>query len=86
MYNIHSTHLKYLFQLRHNFKDTPNASCVCSTGTETTTHFFLLCRLFKTHREKLMETIEPSTENLDLNSSQLNELSTSIWTPIVERY
>ena len=45
MYNIHSTHLKYLFQLRHNFKDTPNASCVCSTGTETTTHFFF-CVVF----------------------------------------
>ena len=86
IYNIHSTHLKYLFQLRsglsplkahkfrHNFKDTPNASCLCSTGAETTTHFLLLCPLFKTHREKLMKTIKPFTANLDLNSPQINEL------------
>ena len=58
-------------KFRHNFKDTPNVSCLCSAGAESTTHFLLLCPLFKTHREKLMKTIEPllQTSTLTLHKS-----------------
>ena len=85
VFNIHSTHLKYLLQLRaglsplkehkfkHKFRDTQSASCPCSTGAESTNHFLLSCPLFKTHRGKLMETIEPFISKLNSNSS-LNEL------------
>ena len=86
VFNIHSSNLKYLFQLRaglsplkahkfkHNFNDTPSASCPCSTGDETTEHFLLSCPLFKTHREKLMETIDPLISKLNPNILPLNEI------------
>ena len=45
-------------------------------GNDETLNFsvFVQSLSFKTHREKLMETIEPFIANLDPNSSHLNEL------------
>ena len=55
-------------------EDTPNASCLCSTGAETTDHFLLFCPIFKAHREKLMDTVNPIVSRLNPNFSHLNEI------------
>ena len=79
IFNIHSQDLRYLYQLRvglsslkahkhrHKFLDTPNDTCVCSSGAESTTHFLLCCPIFNTHRERLMETVKPILSKLNLN-------------------
>ena len=59
------THLRYLFQLRlglshlryhkrrHNFMDTPSATCLCKEGIEDTTHFLLHCPFHNMHRRTM---------------------------------
>ena len=69
VFDIHSNHLNWIFQLRvglsplkshkkrHNFLDTPSSICACAEGDETTIHFLLKCTNFTLHREKLLRTI-----------------------------
>ena len=71
IFNIRSQDLRYLYQLRvglsplkahkrrHNFLDTPDDTCTCHSGVETTAHFLLHCPFFNAHREELMATIQP---------------------------
>ena len=68
--------VKYLYQLRvglsplrhhkkrHRFIDTPNDTCRCGKGIETTDHFLLECSLFKIHRARLLSVINPITSKL----------------------
>merc|ERR1712116_120827 len=58
IFNIRSQDLRYLYQLRvglsplkahkrtHNFLDTPDDTCMCHSGVETTAHFLLHCPFF----------------------------------------
>ena len=69
VFNIHSQDLRYLYQLRvglsplkahkyrHNFRDTPNDTCLCQSGVESTIHFLLHCPFFNAHREYLLSII-----------------------------
>ena len=43
----------------HKFIDTPSDQCVCQTGAETTTHYFLECSMYNEMREELMNSINP---------------------------
>ena len=88
IFNIHSPDLKYIYQLRvglsalkahklrHNFKDTPDDTCTCFTGTESTLHFLLSCPMFDAHRVKLLETVTPVINklNLELDNSVLGKI------------
>ena len=87
IFRVNSEDLKYLYQLRvglsalrahkfkHNFKDTPNDKCSCSTGPENTLHFLLSCPFFTSQRAKLLETVNPllCSKNLELDSSALSK-------------
>ena len=76
VFKIHSKDLRYLYQLRvglshlrahkfrHKFLDTPNDTCSCQTGIESTDHFLLQCPLFDVQREEMMEKIQPLVSNL----------------------
>ena len=76
VFKIHSKDLRYIYQLRvglshlrahkfrHKFLDTPNDTCSCQSGTESTMHFLLHCPLFNVQREELMEKIQPFVSNL----------------------
>ena len=71
IFNIRSQDLRYLYQLRvglsplkahkrrHNFLDTPDDTCTCHLGVETTAHFLLHCPFFNAQREELMASIQP---------------------------
>ena len=86
IFGIHSSQLKYLYQLRvglsplkahkfkHNFDDTPSADCPCSRGAETTDHFLLFCPIHNAHRERLMDTVNPIVSKLNPNFSDLNKI------------
>ena len=86
VFKIHSSHLKYLYQLRvglsplkshkfkHKFEDTPSSTCLCSTGAETTDHFLLFCPIFNAHREKLMDTVNPIVSRLNPNLLHFNKI------------
>ena len=61
--------IKLLFQLRvglsqlkhhkfkHNFQDTPNETCLCKNGPETTHHYLLNCPLHTGPRQILLNSI-----------------------------
>ena len=85
IYNIHNPlGVKYLTRLRigfshkehkfkHNFQDSIDPMCSCSSGIETTIHFFLHCANFNIQRQNLFDkiaTIDANflTENEDSNS------------------
>ena len=83
-FNIQKSSLKYLYQLRgglsslkahkfrHKFDDTPNPTCSCGAAVESTRHFLLHCPIFDTHREKLLEDIDPFIRKLNLNPEDQN--------------
>ena len=76
IYNIHNPlGVKYLTRLRigfshlkehkfrHNFQDSIDPMCSCSSGIETTIHFFLHCANFNIQRQTLFQklaTIDPN--------------------------
>ena len=59
--------IRWIFQLRvglshkklHNFKDTPDDTCLCNTGAETAQHFLLNCPIFRNQCHVLFQTINP---------------------------
>ena len=70
IFDIYDTNrLKWLFQLRvglsplkshkkrHNFNDTLNDNCLCSSNSETTEHFLLKCPLFSIARVSLFNSV-----------------------------
>ena len=71
IFGIHDPHVRYIFQLRvgltplkahkkrHGFKDTPDDTCRCGNGVETTEHFLLACRFFYTERVSLLALLNP---------------------------
>ena len=78
IYNIHNPlGVKYLTRLRigfshlkehkfkHNFQDSIDPMCSCSSGIETTIHFFLHCGNFNIQRQTLFDKIDANilTEN-----------------------
>ena len=81
IYNIHNPlGVKYLTRLRiefnhlkeqkfkHNFQDSIDSMCSCSSGIETMIHFFLHCTNFNTQRQTLHDkiaTIDANIENED---------------------
>lgn len=58
-------------KFRHNFKDTLNSFCSCSTESGTTTHFFLCC-----HFQNQNEAIHTNNlENIDQSIPTLSEVN-----------
>ena len=51
-------------KFRHCFQDTLNPLCDCGNDTETTTHFFLHCPSFHTHRQALLNNITNINEQI----------------------
>ena len=41
-------------KFRNGFRDILNPLCPCSIEVETTTHYFLRCHFYNTHRSALM--------------------------------
>ena len=41
-------------KFRNGFRDILNPFCPCSIQVETTTHYFLRCHFYNTHRSALM--------------------------------
>ena len=77
IYNIHNPlEVKYLTRLRigsshlkehkfkHNFQDPINPMCSCSSGIETTIHFFLHCANFNIQREPPFDKIATIDANI----------------------
>ena len=82
IYNIHNPlGVKYLTRLRigfshlkehefkHNFQDAIDPMCSCSSGVETTIHFFHHCANFTTQRQTPFDKIA----NIDANALTENE-------------
>ena len=44
--------------MNHKFLDTPDDTCLCTLNGETTHHFLLVCPIFTTQRQKLLEIID----------------------------
>ena len=44
-------------KLKHNFQDTLNPLCSCSTEVESTSHYFLRCHFFDALRATLMNDL-----------------------------
>ena len=70
-YKIHNpTGIKWIFQLRvglsslnahkksHGFNDTPDETCICTLGVESTHHFFMDCPLYLAHRIPLQQLLQ----------------------------
>ena len=77
IYNIHNPlGVKYLTRLRigfshlkehkfkHNFQDSVDPMCSCSSGIETTIHFFLHCVNFNIQRQTLFDKIATIDANI----------------------
>ena len=77
IYNIHNPHgVKYLKRLRigfshlkehkfkYNFQDSIDPMCSCSSGIETTIHFFLHCANFNIQRQTLFDKIGTTDANI----------------------
>ena len=77
IYNIHNPlRVKCLIRLRigftqlkehkfkHNLQDSINPMCSCSSGIETTIHFFLHCVNFNTQRQTLFDKIATMDTNI----------------------
>ena len=77
IYNIHNPlGVKYLTRLRigfshlkehkfkHNFQDSIDPTCSCSSGIETTIHFFLHCANFNIQRQTLFDKIAAIDANI----------------------
>ena len=62
------SHLKE-HKFKHNFQDSIDPMCSCSSGIETTIHFFLHCANFNTQRETLFD----KTATIDANILTGNE-------------
>ena len=41
-------------KFRNDFRDILNPLCPCNIEVETTTHYFLRCHFYNTHRSALM--------------------------------
>ena len=90
IFNIHNyLGIKWIFQLRvglsplkahkkrHRFNDTPDDTCQCSLGSETTLHFLLKCPIFRVNRQQLLEklnTILLLNDLANLSSSNMVHL------------
>ena len=77
VYNTHNPlGIKYLTRLRigfshlkedkfkHNFQDSIDPICSCSSGIETTIHFFLYCANFNIQRQTLFDKITTIDSNI----------------------
>ena len=80
IYNIHNPlGVKYLTRLRigfshlkdnskhkfkHNFQDSIDPACSCSSGIETTIHFFLHYAIVNIQRQTLFDKIATIDENI----------------------
>ena len=56
-------------KLKHNFQDTLNPLCSCSTEVESTSHYFLRCHFF----EALRATIMNELGNIDSDLTTLRD-------------
>ena len=65
---IRFTHLKD-HKFKHNFQDSVDPMCNCSSGIETTIHFFLHCANFNIQRQTLIDKIA----TIDVNILTKNE-------------
>ena len=90
IFRIHdSTGIGYIYQLRvglsplrhhkkrHKFIDTPNDTCRCGTGIETTDHFLLNCPLFNVPRDTLISVANPIISKLHCWTSATNSVRTN---------
>ena len=57
-------------KIRHNFADTPSASCVCNDGIENVNHFLFHCTLYSHERVVLLNIVENVTSAVDMDLIQ----------------
>ena len=57
------SHLKE-YKLKHNFQDSIDPMCSCSSGIETTIHFFLHCANVDIQRQTLFDGIATIDANI----------------------
>ena len=62
-FRIRFSHLKE-HKFKHNFQDSIDLLCSCSSGVETTIHSFLRCANFNTQRQTLFEKIATIDANI----------------------
>ena len=87
LFNIHNSDgIRWIFQLRvsisplkhhkkmHNFQDTPDDTCRCSSYAETTNHFLLKCSNFNLNRKELFQTVNPILVTNNMYPLSDNEL------------
>ena len=60
---IRFSHLKE-HKFKHNFQDSIDPMCSCSSGIETTIHFFLHCANFNIQRQTLFDKIATIDANI----------------------
>ena len=60
---IKSSHLKER-KFKHNFQDSIDQMCSCSSGIETTIYFFLHCANFNIQRQTLFDEIATIDANI----------------------
>ena len=90
IFRIHDpTGIRYIYQLRvglsplkhhkkrHRFLDTPNDTCLCGTGIETTDHFLVACPLFRMQRDRLLSVVTPIISKLHCWTSATNSARTN---------
>ena len=90
IFRIHDpTGIRYIYQLRvglsplkhhkkrHRFLDTPNDTCLCGTGIETTDHFLVACPLFRMQRDRLLSVVTPIISKLHCWTSATNSVRTN---------
>ena len=58
----------------YNFADTPSDVCLCKTGIESTSHYFLSCPFYARHREILNNCVRNILVQKQLTASNSIEL------------
>ena len=58
----------------HNFQDTPDDTCQCSSYAETTNHYLLKCSNFNLNRNELFQTVNPILVTNNMYPLSENEL------------
>ena len=64
---IRFSHLKE-HKFKHKFQDSIDPMCSCSSGIETTIHFFLHCANFNIQRQTLFDKIATIDANILTNN------------------
>ena len=67
------SHLRQ-YKFRHGCRDILNPLCPCSIEAETTTHYFLRCHFYDTHKSALMNQLHETDSSFPMLSEHKFEL------------